>query len=104
MVNSAKRVRRRKLAQAQRREGSRSAHQMDPFDLSLSRPETDEHDVEDREILFVPRMQKEEESPPVLYTVQVSPDCEIIDSKWGDSLRFSGHRTNPEGLRSAARG
>ena len=41
MVNSAKRARRRKLAQeAQRREGSRSAHQMDPVDLS--RPVTDE--------------------------------------------------------------
>ena len=80
MVNSAKRAHRRKLAhEAQRREGSRSAHQMDPVDLSLSRPETDEDDVEDREILFVPRMQREEELPPVLNTVQAAPDCEIID-------------------------
>ena len=51
MVNSAKRARRRKFAQeAQRREGSRLAHQMDPVDLSLSRPEMDEDVVEDREI------------------------------------------------------
>ena len=80
MANSAKRARGRKLAQeTQRREGSRSAHQMDPVDLSLSRPETDEDDVEDREILFVPRIQRDEESPPVLNTVQAAPDCEIIN-------------------------
>ena len=80
MVNSAKRARRRKLAQeTQQREGSRSAHQMDPVDLSLSRPGTDEDDEEDREILFVPRMKREEESPPVPNTVQAAPDCEIIN-------------------------
>ena len=75
MVNSAKRARRRKLAQkVQRREGSRSAHKMDPVDLS--RPVTDE---EYREILFVPRSEREEESPPVPATVQASPDCEIMN-------------------------
>ena len=52
MVNSAKRARRRKLAQeTQRREGSHSVHQMDPVDLSL----------------------------PVLNTVQAAPYCEIIN-------------------------
>ena len=61
------------------REGSRSAHQMDPVDLSLSRPGMDEDDEEDREILFVPRMKGEEESPPVPNTVQAAPDCEIIN-------------------------
>ena len=77
MVNSAKRARRRKLAQeAQRREGSRSAHQMDTADLS--RPGTDEDEEEDREILFVPRMEREEEPAPV-HTVQAAPDCEIIN-------------------------
>ena len=80
MVNSTKRARRRKLAQeAQRREGSRSAHHMDPVDLSQSRPGTGEDDEEDREILFVPRMKGKEESPPVPNTVQAAPDCEIID-------------------------
>ena len=52
---------------------------MDPVDLSLSRPGTDEDDEEDREILFVPRMKGEEESPPVPNTVQAAPDCEIIN-------------------------
>ena len=76
MVNSAKRARRRKLAQeAQWREGSRSAHQMDPVDLFG--PVTDEE--EDREILFVPRSEREEESPPVPTTVQASSDCEIMN-------------------------
>ena len=79
MVNSAKRARRRKLAQeAQHREGSSSVHQMDPVDLS--RPGTDEDEEEDREILFVPRLERrEEEPPPVPKTVQAASDCEIID-------------------------
>ena len=77
MVNSAKRARRSKLAQeAQRREVSRSAHQMDPVDLS--RPGTDENEEEDREILFVPQLEREEESPPVIITVQAASDCEIL--------------------------
>ena len=78
MVNSAKRAWRRKLAQeAQRREGSRSAHQMDPADLS--RPVTDEDEEEDREVLVVPRSERGEESPPVPTTVQASSDCEIMN-------------------------
>ena len=78
MANSTKRARRRQHAQeAQRREGSRSAHQMDPADLS--RPGTDEDEEEDREILFVPRMEREEEPPPVPNTVQAAPYCEIIN-------------------------
>ena len=78
MVNSAKTARRRKLAQeAQKREGSRSAHQMDPVDLSG--PVTDEDEEEDREVLFVPRSEREEESPQVPTTVQASSDCEIMN-------------------------
>ena len=78
MVHSAKRARRRKLAQeTQRREGSRSAHQMDPADLS--RPVTDEDEEEDQEILFVPRSERAEESPPGPTTVQASSDCEIMN-------------------------
>ena len=75
MVHSAKRARRRKLAQ--RREGSRSAHQMDPADLS--RPVTDEDEEEEQEILFVPRSERAEESPPGPTTIQASPDCEIMN-------------------------
>ena len=79
MPNSAKRAWRRKLAQeAQRREGSRSVRQMDPVDLS--RPGTDEDEEEDREILFVPRLERREEEPqPVPKTVQAASDCEIIN-------------------------
>ena len=50
---------------------------MDPVDLS--RPGTDEDEEEDREILFVPRLEREEESPPVPNTVQAASDCEIIN-------------------------
>ena len=62
MVNSARRAKRRRLAQeleAQRREGSRSAHQMDPADLSG--PGTDQEGDEDQEILFAPRIERVEE-------------------------------------------
>ena len=55
MVNSAKRARRKLTQKTQRREGSRSAHRMDPADLSG--PGMDEDEEEDREILFVPRME-----------------------------------------------
>ena len=50
---------------------------MHPVDLS--RPVTDEDEEEDREILFVPRSEREEESPPVPTTVQDSSDCEIMN-------------------------
>ena len=76
MVNSAKRARRRKFSQkAQQR--SRSAHQMDSVDIS--RLVTDEDEEEDWEILFVPRLEREEELPPVPTTVQASSDCEIMN-------------------------
>ena len=48
---------------------------MDPADLS--RPMTDEDEGEDREILFVPRSEREDESRPIPTTVQASSDCEI---------------------------
>ena len=50
---------------------------MDP--VNPSRLVTDEDEEEDREILFVPRSEREEESPPVPTTVQTSPDCEIMN-------------------------
>ena len=64
MVNSAKRAKRKRLATeaAQRREESRSAHQMDPADLPG--PGTDREEEDDQEILFAPRMKRAEESPP----------------------------------------
>ena len=72
----------------------------DPADLF--RPGTDEDEEEDRDILFVPRMERGEEPPLVPNTVQAAPDCEIINMvktlNGGDSLHFSGHRTNPEGV------
>ena len=77
MVNSAKRDKRKRLAQeAQRREASRSAHQMDPADLSG--PGTDQEEDDDREILFAPRMKRAEEPPPAPERTQATTDCEII--------------------------
>ena len=59
MVHSAEGARRRKLAQeTQRRGGSR---------------------LEDQEILFVPRSERAEESPPGPTMVQASSDCEIMN-------------------------
>ena len=102
MVNSGKRARRRKLAQeAQRREGSRSAHQMDPVDLS--RPVTDEDEEEDRESLFVPRSEREENRHRFQLQSSLLPTHEHgQDSEWGESLRFAGYGPNPAGMSSAA--
>ena len=71
MVNSAKRAQRRRLAQeAQRREGSRSAHQMDPADLSG--PGTDQEGDEDQKIMFAPRVVRVEEPPSAPAKVTLS--------------------------------
>ena len=78
MVNSAKRARRRRLAQeAQRREGSRSAHQMDPADLSG--PETDQEGDEDQEIMFAPRVVRVEDPPPAPGIVQPTTNRDIFN-------------------------
>ena len=54
MVSSAKRAKRKRLAQeAQQRETSRSSHQMDPVDLSEHGTDLEEED--DHEILFPSR-------------------------------------------------
>ena len=78
MVNSAKRAKRKRLAQeAQRREAFRPAHQMDPADLS--EPGTDREEEDDHEIKFTSRIQKAKESPPTPARVQATTDCEIIN-------------------------
>ena len=78
MVNSAKRAKMKRLAQeAQRKEASRSAHQMDPADLS--EPGTDREGEDDHEIQFTSRIQRTEESPPSPARVQAITDCEIIN-------------------------
>ena len=57
MVNSAKRAKRKRLAQeAQRREAFRPTHQMEPGDLS--EPGTDREEEDDHEILLGYRRQK----------------------------------------------
>ena len=92
MVNSAKRARRRRLTQeAQRREGSHSAHQMDPADLS--EPGTDQEG--DQEIMFAPRVVRVEEPPPAPEKVQPTTDRDIINM---DSRRLSGYGWNPESI------
>ena len=100
MVNSAKRTRRRRLVQeAQRREGSRSAHQMDPADLSG--PETDQEGDEDQEIMFAPRVVRVEDPPPAPGIVQPTTECDIINmvkTLNTDSRRLSGYGWNPESI------
>ena len=77
-MNSAKRAKRKRLAQeAQRREASRSDHQMDPADLSG--PGMDQEGDKDQEILFAPLMKRAEESPPVPERAQETTDSEIIN-------------------------
>ena len=81
MVNSAKRAKRRRLAQeAQRREGSRSAHQMDP--ANLSRPGTDQEGDEEQEIIFAHRVERVEEPPPAPDTVQATTDHDVQSLPW----------------------
>ena len=78
MVNSAKRAKRKRLAQeAQRREAFSPGHQMDPADLS--EPETDREEEDDHEIKFTSRIQKAEESSPTPARVHQTTDCEIIN-------------------------
>ena len=78
MVSSAKRAKRKRLAQeAQRRETSRSSHQMDPVDLSEHGTDLEEED--DHEILFPCKNRNTVEPPPSPARVQATTDCEIIN-------------------------
>ena len=78
MVNSAKRAKRKRLAQeTQRREASQPIHQMDPGDLSD--PGTDREEEDDHEIMFTSRIQKVEEPLSMPATAQATMDCEIIN-------------------------
>ena len=78
MVNSAKRAKRKRLAQeAQIREASRPAHQMDPADLSD--PGTEREEEDDHEIKFTSRIQNAEEPLPTPARAQATTDCEIIN-------------------------
>ena len=75
MVSSAKRAKRKRLAQeAQKRESFRPTHQMDPADLSD--PGTEE---DDQEIRFVPQKQNVEETSPTPARAQATTDCEILN-------------------------
>ena len=76
MVNSAKQAKRKRLAQeAQRREASWPAHQMDPADLSD--PGTEREEEDDQE--FASRRQNVEEPLPTPARAQATTDCEIIN-------------------------
>ena len=78
MVNSAKRVKRKRLAQeAQRRETSRPAHPMDPADLSD--PGTEREEEDNQEIEFASRRHNVEEPLPTPARAQATKDCEIIN-------------------------
>ena len=75
MVSSAKRAKRKRLAQeAQERESFRPTHQMDPVDLSD--PDTEQ---DDREVRFAPRGQSGEQISATPVRVQATTGCEILN-------------------------
>ena len=81
MTHSAKRARRKRLAQKakQRKEIPRPGHQMDP--LNLSGTETDkEEEEDDHEILFPARVQESEEIVISPIRAQETTDCGIVSS------------------------
>ena len=95
MVNSARRAKRRRLAQeAQWREGSRSAHQMDPADLSG--PGMDQEGNEDHEILG--REGRGTITGAENSTLQYRDHYHGQNTEWGDSHRLSGYSSNPESI------
>ena len=80
MTHSAKRARRKRLAQEaqQRKESPRSGHQMDP--LNLSGTETDkEEEEDDHEILFPARVRESEERAISPMRAQETMDCDIVN-------------------------
>ena len=78
MVSSAKRAKRKRLAQkAQKRESFRPTHQMDPADLSD--PGTEKEEEDDQEIRFTPRKQNVEEASPTPWRAQATTDCDILN-------------------------
>ena len=78
MTHSAKRAKRKRLAQeAQRKEIPRPAHQIDPMDLS--EPGTDLEEEDDHEILFPPRVRESEETIPSPTRAQATTDCDIVN-------------------------
>ena len=77
-MNSAKRAKRKRLAQeAQRRETFRLAHQMDPADLSD--PGTERKEEDDQKIKFVSRRQNVEEPLSTPARAQATTDCDILN-------------------------
>ena len=105
MVNSAKRARRRRLAQeAQQRETSRSSHQMDPVDLFEHGTDLEEED--DHEILFPVRNRNTVEPPPSPARVQATTDCEIISmvKNWGSIRRFPRYSPDTAGIPTVVHG
>ena len=77
MVSSAKRAKRKRLAQeAQERESFRPTHQMDP--ANLSDPGTEKKEEDDQEIRFVPRKQNVEEASPTPARAQATTDTDTV--------------------------
>ena len=78
MTHSAKRVKRKRLAQeAQRKYIPRPAHQIDPMDLS--EPGTVREEEDDHEILFPPRVRESEETIPSPTRARATTDCDIVN-------------------------
>ena len=80
MTHSAKRARRKRLAQEaqQRKETPRPGHQIDP--LNLSGMETDrEEEEDDHEIVFPARVRESEEIVISPMKAQEATDCDIVN-------------------------
>ena len=79
MTKSARRARKKRMAQEtlQEKEGPRCAEPMDPLDLSG--PETDREGEDDPEILFPARDRQPEELVTPPRRVQEAIDCDIVN-------------------------
>ena len=100
MVSSAKRAKRKRLAQeAQERESFWPTHQMDPADLLD--PVTEKEEEDDQEIRFAPRKQNVEEASPTTARAQATTDCEILNMV---SRSITGYGQDTEGVRPTAGG
>ena len=79
MTHSAKRARKKRMAQEaqQRKEVPRPGQQMDP--LNLSGPETDQEEEDDHAIVFPARTREPEEIVTSPMRAQQATDCDIVN-------------------------
>ena len=106
MANSAKRAKRKRLAQeAQRREACRPAHQMDPADLSDPSRDRERRGGRSGNRISLPET---ECGGAIADTSESAGDHRLRNNQygenveWGDSRSFIGYGPDSEGLQSTA--